>query len=182
MPCRACLRGTVAHVEASAIRVRRLRAEDSLDALTRLLRRAYAGLARRGMRYVASHQGVEVTRRRIANGECYVAELDGRLVGTITLEPPGTGRGPALYRQSDVAKVQQFGVEPAFQGSGIGTRLMEHVEARARELGAGRLALDTAEHAEQLIRWYESRGYRRAGTHDWRPHTNYLSVLLCLSL
>lgn len=176
------LPGTVSRMGGAALHIRRLGPEDSLEEVTDLLHRAYAELARQGLRYVASHQGPDVTRRRIADGECYLGEVGGRVVATVTLQPPGAGRGPGLYRRPDVAKVQQFGVDPDHQRHGIGTQLMEHVEARARELGAARIALDTSEHAEHLIRWYESRGYRQVGRYDWRPHTNYLSVLLSREL
>lgn len=55
---------------------------------------------------------------------------------------------------------------------------MDVVERRAQELGAEIIALDTAEGAHGLIRMYEARGYEKVGTVDWRPDTNYLSVLL----
>lgn len=32
--------------------------------------------------------------------------------------------------------------------------------------------------ATRLIALYERWGYRNVGTHDWRPHTNYVSVLM----
>jgi GNAT superfamily N-acetyltransferase len=38
---------------------------------------------------------------------------------------------------------------------GIGSRLMELVEVRAREMGAAELALDTSERANDLITMYE---------------------------
>ena len=163
------------------VTVRRLGEADSLDELTALLHRAYAALAARGLRYVASHQSVEVTRRRVAHGECWVAERAGRVVGTVTLSAPGTpvrDEAPRLYARPDVAHFAQFGIEPELQRHGIGSLLMTRVEARARELGAREIALDTSEHARDLIAWYVARGYRPAGRHDWRPHVNYESVLL----
>ena len=168
------------HVER--VTIRRLSEHDSLEELTELLHAAYAPLAARGMRYTASYQGVEVTGRRAAHGECYVGELDGRLVATVTLAPPGRGHGSGWYGRPEVAKFEQFGVHPDLKGSGLGTRLMEEIERRAREIGAAELALDTSEHAADLIAWYQRRGYRIVGNYDWRPHVNYLSVVLSLAL
>lgn len=164
------------------VTLRLLGPHDDLEALTSLLHRAYAPLAAAGMRFVASHQTVEVTRRRVSQGECHVAEHEGALVGTVTLGPPGrrvaARGGPALYFEPGVATVSQLAVEPSLQQRGLGWRLLSLAEERARALGAHWLALDTSEHAAGLIAWYRARGYEPAGTCDWRPHTNYRSVLL----
>jgi hypothetical protein len=40
------------------------------------------------------------------------------------------------------------------------------------------MALDTAEPAAGLIELYRHWGYEVVGTHDWRPHTNYVSVVM----
>ncbi len=172
-------------MDADAITIRPLAPTDSLDELTELLHRAYAALAERGMRYTASHQSVEVTQRRIARGECFVAECAGRLVGTILVVPPDRAPGredPALYGEPDVAHFHQFGIEPELRASGLGSRLLARVEERARELGALRVACDTSEHAHDLIAWYGRRGYEIVGRADWRPHVNYESVLLAKRL
>jgi GNAT superfamily N-acetyltransferase len=80
-----------------------------------------------------------------------------------------------------VAVVSQFAVEPGFQGRGIGGRLLDHAEARARHLGAAQVALDTAEGAAHLIRLYAARGYRHVGTVRWDV-TNYKSVVMSKGL
>lgn len=164
------------------VRFRRLEEGDSFAALTDLLHRAYAPLAASGLRYWATHQSVDDTRERCGEGECWVGVLDGQLVATVTLVGPGHGRGCALYRQPDVAKFGQFAVDPALSGRGVGSALMDRIEDRAREMGAGQLALDTAEGAAALIAMYQARGYRLVGHVDWRPDTNYRSVLMSLEL
>ncbi|MBC8366212.1 GNAT family N-acetyltransferase [bacterium] len=147
--------------------------------LTSLLNRAYAGLAEMGFRYVATWQDEAITRRRVGRGECLVAELDGRLVGTLLLEYPA--KGAEYYERAGVAKLQQFGLEPEYQGKGIGRRMLTQAEQRARELGATELALDTAEGAEHLIRMYERWGYRLVAETDWDV-TNYRSVIMSKEL
>src|SRR5215831_11449727 len=42
---------------------------DDVEAITKMLHEAYAPLAASGMRFVASHQDADVTRRRMAAGE-----------------------------------------------------------------------------------------------------------------
>ncbi len=164
--------------------LRPLAPSDSFVELTSLLHRAYAPLAARGLAYVATHQGPEVTEERCARGETWVGELDGRLVATVTLVAPGQGKAPdpskggQTFTRKDVAKFEQFAVDPALKGQGLGKRLMAHIEQRAFELGAAWLALDTSEKATDLIGMYTAMGYRIVEPVDWRPHTNYLSVVM----
>jgi GNAT superfamily N-acetyltransferase len=131
---------------------------------------------------VASHQDAEGTASRAARGECLVATLDGKIIGTITMVPAGRGRGCTFYERSEVAILQQFAVHSEFQGNGIGGRLLSLAESKALESGASVVALDTAESASELIAMYRRRGYVEAGGVDWRPKVNYRSVILAREL
>ncbi len=157
--------------------VRRISPSDSVEELTSLLHRAYAGLLAQGLRYVATHQDVATTRRRIAGGECYVAELEASLVATVTFKQASVTAGCEWYDRVDVASFGQLAVEPEYQQRGIGNALMDLVEERARVTGAAEISLDTSEQAEALIDWYVRRGYRVVQTADWEA-TNYVSVVL----
>jgi GNAT superfamily N-acetyltransferase len=161
--------------------IRPIGPEDDVGALTDLLHRAYQPLAERGMRFLASHQDEETTRRRIARGECFVAVVSGRVVGTVTFRGAAATKGSPWYDRPDVSSFGQFAVEPALQRHGIGTRLLRHVESRARASGAAELACDTAETADHLIRYYTLRGYRFVGHVKWEA-VNYRSVVLSKSL
>ncbi|HVF19934.1 MAG TPA: GNAT family N-acetyltransferase [Mycobacteriales bacterium] len=156
-------------------------ADDDVSALTALLNEAYRPLGEGGMRFVATWQDDEVTRRRIADRECWVLYDAARPIGTITLTPPGRATGCDWYARADVATFGQFAVDPAHQRSGLGSALVAHVERRALALGAAELALDTAEQATDLIDWYLRLGYRRVDRVDW-PATNFVSVVLAKSL
>lgn len=159
------------------IEIRLLSDDDSVSELTLLLNRAYRPLAELGMRYVASWQGDDVTRKRLANGECYVACAGRRIVGTILFADTAATRGCPWYDRPDVASLHQFAVEPELQRLGIGTTLIAVAERRAAEVGAAEIALDTSEHAQHLIEWYARLGYRFVGHADWAS-TNYRSVVL----
>ncbi len=149
-----------------------------MDELTALLHRAYAELGAMGFWYKAVNQSVEVTRTRVSKGECYVATQGGALLGTALLLPPSCRASHCeWYDRPDVAVLSQFAVEPRLQRRGWGSELIRHLEARARELGAAELSIDTAEGAAHLIALYERRGYRHIGYAQWE-HTNYRSVLL----
>ncbi|MCK6459389.1 MAG: GNAT family N-acetyltransferase [Planctomycetes bacterium] len=159
------------------VEIRRLGPADSLEELTLLLHRAYSVLGGMGFNYTAVDQPVERTRERALDGECYVAIEDGRLAGTVTLGLVDAMADPPEYGRPGMAYVTQFAVEPALQGKGLGSRLLRHVEERARELGAREIALDTAEGATHLIRYYEARGYSGIGRVRFGGKT-YRSIVL----
>ena len=167
---------------AEEIIIRLLNPQDDLEELTELLHRAYKRLADMGLRYVATYQDVTVTKRRIRTADCFVAEHEGRLVGTIAFHRPRpwTDR-PTDYEQGKIAHFAQFGVDPEYQGKGLGSRMLEKVEDFARSLGLPQLAFDTSEKSKHLIEWYGKRGYRFLQYVDWEV-TNYRSVVMIKDL
>ncbi|MFG6442386.1 GNAT family N-acetyltransferase [Roseateles sp. LKC17W] len=164
--------------------VRPLQPSDSLEELTRLLHAAYASLAAQGWNFTAADQRVEVTRERLAGAQGFVAELAGRIVGTVAVRGPKrvseayiADPPPALYTTPGTAILSQLAVHPDCRGLGLGERLMDAAEAWARERGFTQLALDTAEPAATLRRRYERRGYVMVGGVQWQGKT-YASVLM----
>jgi predicted N-acetyltransferase YhbS len=152
-----------------------------MEALTDLIHRAYGARAARGWHFIACTQPVDVTIARCAKGDTFVAELDGRIVGTITLASIDHTDGSPFLNRDDVASFGQFAVEPSLQKLGIGDRLIAAVEDRARALGIPELALDTCEHAEHLISYYSARGYRFIEKTRWME-VNYGSVVMSKTL
>ena len=163
------------------ITIRPFDSEDSISGLTELLHRAYKPLADQGLRYLATHQSDEVTNKRVAQGECFVAVLDGAIRGTILFKRAEQTRGCPWYDRDDVACLGQFAVDPDLQSRGLGRRLVTVVEERAAACGALELALDTAEPATHLVSWYGWLGFRFIEYAQW-AHTNYRSVILSKTL
>ncbi len=161
--------------------IRPLDEKDSIEELTELLHRGYKVLADMGLKYMATWQGSEITRKRIAKGECFVAELGGRIVATINFYMPDSLSGSPWLERNDVAEFGQFAVDPDFQNQGIGESMVKYVEDYAREKGLAEICLDTSEKAEHLIKWYEKLGYRFIEYVDWDV-TNYRSVIMSKTL
>jgi GNAT superfamily N-acetyltransferase len=172
----------------SAVRIRPLTAADSLDDLTALLHAAYASLAAQGWNFTAVDQSVQVTRERLVGAQAFVAERDGRLVGTIAVRgPKPAGEAyiadppPALYTTPGTAILAQLGVHPDCRGLGVGEQLIDAAEAWAGAQGYTQIALDTAEPASALRSRYARRGYAEVGAVQWAGKT-YRSVLMCKPL
>ncbi|MGW2781320.1 GNAT family N-acetyltransferase [Streptomyces populi] len=80
-------------------------------------------------------------------------ERDGALVACCQLEHRG-----------DHAYFGMFAVSPALQGGGLGKTIIAEAERTARETwGATEMHMTVISVREDLIAWYERRGYRRTG-------------------
>jgi ribosomal protein S18 acetylase RimI-like enzyme len=88
-----------------------------------------------------------------ASGRLLVAERDGELVACCQLEHRG-----------DHAYFGMFAVRPALQGSGLGKVIIAEAERTALGAwGATEMRMTVIRQREELIAWYERRGYRRTG-------------------
>jgi ribosomal protein S18 acetylase RimI-like enzyme len=164
------------------ILIRPLESNDSLDELTELIRAAYQPHLTSGLRFVGTYQTSDITAKRFASGYGLVAIGDGRLVGTVLVRPPQPTSKAVLYRDPGTWSLGQLAVHPDFKGRGFARALHDAAVDLARSHGAQVIALDTAEPAKELIDLYQRWGYQIVGSVDWRPHTNYESVLMTREL
>ncbi|WP_435271740.1 GNAT family N-acetyltransferase [Streptomyces parvulus] len=80
-------------------------------------------------------------------------EREGRVVACCQLEHRGTN-----------AYFGMFAVSPVLQGAGLGRAILAEAERRAREeWGVAEMHMTVISVREDLIAWYERRGYRRTG-------------------
>ncbi|GHB54090.1 N-acetyltransferase [Streptomyces cirratus] len=87
------------------------------------------------------------------DGVLLVVERAGELVACCQLEHRG-----------DHAYFGMFAVRPGLQGGGLGKEVLAEAERRARERwGAKEMRMTVVNVREELIAYYERRGYRRTG-------------------
>ena len=94
-----------------------------------------------------------------ASREVLVAERDGKLLGTCTLNL-------IEHLAHDFARsavVEDVVVDAGARGLGVGRALMEKAAERARAWGCYKLALSTHRNREVAHRFYEALGYRPHG-------------------
>lgn len=72
-----------------------------------------------------------------------------------------------LTRAGDEMTIEELGVDPAFQGQGIGRFLIAQVEEMARATGVRRMTLFTVSMMDELVQFYKRQGYRE--THRALP-------------
>lgn len=69
-----------------------------------------------------------------------------------------------LEHRGDAAYFGMFAVRPGLQGGGFGKRIIAEAEHTARESwGVGEMHMTVISVRDDLIAWYERRGYRRTG-------------------
>lgn len=94
--------------------------------------------------------------RRLGYRDMLVAELDGQVVGTVSTGGHGFQRRGSL-------RLFALDVGPDFRRRGVGTALVEAVEATASSRGLAKVNLEVAVENEDAVRLYERLGYRRHG-------------------
>ncbi|MDJ1137278.1 GNAT family N-acetyltransferase [Streptomyces iconiensis] len=135
--------------------------EDDVPALTVLVESAYRGDASRagwtteadlleGQR--TDPDGIEAVVTDAAS-IMLVVERDDELIACCQLEH----RGEEAY-------FGMFAVRPLLQGGGLGRAVLEEAERRVRaEWGVRRMVMQVIRQRDELIAWYERRGYMRTG-------------------
>ena len=83
----------------------------------------------------------------------FVAREDGKAVamGALRRHPGG------------IAEVKRMYTMPAYQGQGIGGRILSEIEALARREGLGRLVLETGNNFDAALRVYARGGFQACG-------------------
>lgn len=136
-------------------------AEADVPALVALIESAYRGeSSRAGWTSEADILGGQRTDPQgvrevitAAGSRLMIVERDGEPVACCQLEHRG-----------DAAYFGMFAVRPDLQGAGLGRRIIAEAERSARETwGVAEMHMTVISVREDLIAWYERRGYRRTG-------------------
>jgi len=133
---------------ADAIRVA---TGDDLPALLDLLNQLHDVPETLGDQHRAAFAAVTADPRQ----RLFVVEREGRLLASAALVVvPNVTHGGRPY-----AIVESVVVDEAARGSGVGTRLMRHIIARARDDGCYKIALTSRKHRVDAHRFYARLGF-----------------------
>jgi ribosomal protein S18 acetylase RimI-like enzyme len=118
---------------------------------------------------------------RDATADVLVAEVDGRVVGAVTVATRG---GPWSERAAPgEAEIRMLVVHPLARGTGAGTALVTACLERARAAGCTAVRLSTEPEMATAHRLYERLGFVRTPERDWEPvpGVTLLTYVLALS-
>jgi GNAT superfamily N-acetyltransferase len=140
-----------------------------VDALRAVIARAnesFRGLVGESLfaSYLVSAMDVE---RRLEEGEVLTAELDGRIVGTITFYRDAGDEGMPMRFPEGTAGIRATAVDPVARGRGIGRAMVNACIDRAADTGASGVGLHTATFMVAAVSIYERCGFVRAPRYDF---------------
>ena len=106
------------------------------------------------------------------NGELYVCEMEGEVVGACCISDEGHHEYKEINWSNDEPYlcIKRLVVDPRVQGKGIGKKFYEYIEALAKERGINYVRTDTNEHNKAAIRLFEKSHYALV---DKRRHGHY---------
>jgi len=93
-----------------------------------------------------------------------VAELEGKVVGTVTVWRPGAAASEAWLPEA--CDLRHLAIDPAAQGRGLSKPLLDEAERRARQMGANYVCLHVRRGNRGVAKLYMDRGYVRAAEGD----------------
>ncbi|GAA4987370.1 GNAT family N-acetyltransferase [Kitasatospora paranensis] len=141
---------------------------DDVPALVALVESAYRGEASRAGWTTEAH--LLAGQRTDADG---VAEVIARPDSVLLVAERGGELLACCHvqRRPAGAYFGMFSVRPELQGGGLGRAVLARAERIAREQwGLSRMEMTVIAQREDLIAWYERRGYRRTGEFEPFPY------------
>ena len=105
--------------------------------------------------------------RRDREAQLWLAELDGEVVGTVTLTPEGSPWRE--IGEPGEGEFRMLAVAPSARRRGVGEALMQLVFERFRELGAHAIVMSSLAEMTAAHRVYARLGFVRLPERDWSP-------------
>jgi len=130
------------------LQIRRATVGDA-DELARVYRSAYRENRELGFPAKAGSATEQQVAEWVTEDRVDAAEAGGEIVGAVRLETTDPDR----------AKLSRLGVRDDWKGRGVGSRLLDHAEAVARDWGCERIWLTTPGEHPYLPDLYRRRGY-----------------------
>ena len=133
---------------------------DDLPSIVRMLADDFLGQQREDLSEPLNENYIKAFREIEAdpNNELIVAELDGKIIGTLHLVVT-----PSLsYKGSQRSIVESVRVDSEFRGKGIGREMMLWAIERAKEKGCASMHLTSHKDREDAHRFYEKLGFGKS--------------------
>jgi GNAT superfamily N-acetyltransferase len=108
--------------------------------------------------------------------ELLVAELYGKLVGSVALFPAKADAYKGIADILDYPEIRMLSVNPDYRRKGIAEALIKECIRLAKEKGYPYIGLHTADFMETAMRLYERMGFVRKPQFDFQPANDGITV------
>jgi GNAT superfamily N-acetyltransferase len=108
--------------------------------------------------------------------ECFVAELDSKIVGSVVLFPAKSNAYEGYVEELEYPEIRMLAVAPDQRGKGIATALVSECIQRAKAKGYRSIGLHTGQFMENAISLYELLGFERFPAFDFEPANDGIIV------
>ncbi|WP_342438852.1 GNAT family N-acetyltransferase [Paenibacillus sp. FSL L8-0436] len=138
--------------------VYRLAEQKDAEQLLDITYRAYQLIRELGLHWPAANADLALVEDNISTNECYVLEVSGTIIATITLS-----KEEEVKKLSSLPFIKWFAVSPEYSNKGYGGKLLDWVEEHIilGQLGSPEVTLATAKKHPWLVEMYERRGYEK---------------------
>lgn len=156
---------------------------EELDEVSKLLKVAYQQYKTSIPKPIwkAYLEDIMDVRSRLPVSQLIVAEVDKRLVGTVTLFLGESPDAEQVWPEG-WAGIRLLAVHPAYRGKGVGRALMEECIRRCRRRGITTVGLHTTKLMEIARRMYERMGFKRVPKGDFHPRPSVVVMAYRLDL
>ncbi|MEH7254821.1 GNAT family N-acetyltransferase [Neobacillus niacini] len=117
----------------------------------------------------ALKQGISSKADTQAGVELLVAEVDGRILGSVALFPAKTDAYEGQIEELDYPEIRMLAVSPSARGKGVAAALISECINRAKEQGHNEIGLHTGDFMKNAMRLYERFGFERLPQYDFEP-------------
>ena len=98
------------------------------------------------------------------NSEFYFAKLNGQIAGYIKIN---RNDAQSEFKDPDSMEIERIYVDAAFQGNGVGAKMIDRAKELAIQNGCKYLWLGVWENNPGAIRFYERNGFKAFSSHEF---------------
>ncbi|AZB44974.1 GNAT family N-acetyltransferase [Bacillus sp. FJAT-42376] len=104
-----------------------------------------------------------------SNAEIFVAEIEGRVAGSIVLFPGKSDAYEWTVNSPDYPEIRMLAVHREYRGKKIGQALVQHCIETAEKQGYAYVGLHTADFMKSAMALYTKMGFERVPEFDFEP-------------
>jgi GNAT superfamily N-acetyltransferase len=119
--------------------------------------------------WLALKQAILSGGDRLPGVERIVAEIDGKIAGSVVLFPANTDAYEGNVDVQDYPEIRMLAVSPEMRGKGVASALVAECIQRAKVRGYQAIGLHTGEFMETAMKLYETMGFERLPQYDFEP-------------